>query len=132
MPSTETYVDEKIRELSMLFDISQTLDSSLDLRDSLGPVLEIIARDKGIIRGSLTLLNRESGEITIEAAFGLSATQQRRGRYRVGEGIIGKVFQSGRPAIIPKVSEEPAFLNRTGAILRKPAVQIHIGTRRNI
>jgi len=116
MARTETYVDEKIRELSMLFDISQTLDSSLDLRDSLGPVLEIIARDKGIIRGSLTLLNRESGEITIEAAFGLSPTQQRRGRYRVGEGIIGKVFQSGRPAIIPKVSEEPEFLNRTGAI----------------
>jgi Nif-specific regulatory protein len=100
----------------MLFDISQTLDSSLDLRDSVGPVLEIIARYKGIIRGSLNLLNRETGEITIEAAFGLSPRQQRRGRYRVGEGVIGKVFQSGKPAIIPKVSEEPEFLNRTGAI----------------
>ncbi|MBN1835530.1 MAG: sigma 54-interacting transcriptional regulator [Spirochaetales bacterium] len=100
----------------MLFDISQTLDSSLDLRESVGPVLEIIARYKGIVRGSLNLLNRESGEITIEAAFGLSPKQQRRGRYRVGEGIIGKVFQTGKPAIIPKVSEEPEFLNRTGAI----------------
>jgi Nif-specific regulatory protein len=120
MPGMETYVDEKIRELSMLFDISQTLDSSLDLRDSLGPVLEIIARHKGIIRGSLNLLNRETGEITIEAAFGLSSKQQRRGRYRVGEGIIGKVFQSGKPAIIPKVSEEPEFLNRTGAISPEP------------
>ena len=117
MASTETYVDEKIQELSMLFDISQTLDSSLDLRDSLGPVLEIIARHKGIIRGSLNLLNRETGEITIEAAFGLSPQQQRRGRYRVGEGVIGKVFQSGKPAVIPKVSEEPGFLNRTGAII---------------
>jgi Nif-specific regulatory protein len=120
VPSPDTYVDEKIRELSMLFDISQTLDSSLDLRDSLGPVLEIIARYKGIIRGSLNLLNRETGEITIEAAFGLSPRQQRRGRYRVGEGIIGKVFQSGKPAIIPKVSEEPGFLNRTGAISLEP------------
>jgi Nif-specific regulatory protein len=122
MSSTDTYIDEKIRELSMLFDISQTLDSSLDLRDSLGPVLEIIARHKGLIRGSLNLLNRESGEITIEAAFGLSPRQQRRGRYRLGEGIIGKVFQSGKPAIIPKVSEEPEFLNRTGAISPGPEI----------
>jgi Nif-specific regulatory protein len=116
VPATDRYVDERIQELSMLFDISQTLDSSLDLRDSLGPVLEIIARYKGIVRGSLNLLNRETGEITIEAAFGLSPRQQRRGRYRVGEGVIGKVFQSGKPAIIPKISEEPEFLNRTGAI----------------
>ncbi|MEE9307381.1 MAG: hypothetical protein V3V57_07670, partial [Spirochaetia bacterium] len=59
------YMDEKIRELSLLFDISQNLDSSLDLRDTLGPVLEIVAKYKGILRGSLTLLNRESGEISI-------------------------------------------------------------------
>jgi Nif-specific regulatory protein len=109
------YVDEKIGELSLLFDISQTLDSSMDLRDTLGPVLSIIAKYKGIIRGSLTLLNRETGEISIEAAYGLSPSQQRRGRYRVGEGIIGQVFESGKPAIIPKVAEEPRFLNRTRA-----------------
>lgn len=110
------YMDEKIRELSLLFDISQNLDSSLDLRDTLGPVLEIVAKYKGILRGSLTLLNRESGEISIEAAYGLSASQQRRGRYRVGEGIIGQVFETGKPVIIPKVAEEPRYLNRTRAL----------------
>ncbi len=114
--ASHPYVAEKIQELSLLFDISQTLDSSMDLRDTLGPVLHIIARYKGILRGSLTLLNRESGEISTEAAYGLSPSQQRRGRYRVGEGIIGQVFETGKPAIIPKVSEEPRYLNRTGAV----------------
>ena len=52
------YVAERIGELSLLFDISKTLDSSMDLRDTLGPVLEFIAKYKGIVRGSLTLLNR--------------------------------------------------------------------------
>ncbi len=106
----------KTTEFSLLFELSQTLDSSLDLREVLGPVLKIIARHKGILRGSLTLLNRDTGEISIEAAYGLSASQQRKGRYRIGEGVIGQVFQTGRPAIIPRVSEEPRFLNRTGAI----------------
>ena len=72
----------KTTEFSLLFEVSQTLDSSLDLRDILGPVLKIIARHKGILRGSLTLLNRDTGEISIEAAYGLSASQQRKGRYR--------------------------------------------------
>ncbi len=103
-------------EFSLLFELSQTLDSSLDLREVLGPALKIVARHKGILRGSLTLLNRDTGDISIEAAYGLSASQQRKGRYRIGEGVVGQVFQTGRPAVIPRVSEEPRFLNRTGAI----------------
>jgi len=106
----------KTAEFSLLFEISQTLDSSLDLREVLAPVLKTIARYKDIVRGSLTLLNRETGEISIEAAYGLSASQQRKGRYRLGEGIIGQVFQTGTPAVIPRVSQEPRYLNRTGAI----------------
>jgi Nif-specific regulatory protein len=122
--STKPTVDEKIQELQLLFDISQTLDSSMDLRDTLGPVMKIIAKYKGIVRGSLTLLNRESAEISIEAAYGLSASQQRRGRYRVGEGIIGQVFETGKPAVIPKVSAEPRFLNRTGAMANDEAEKL--------
>ncbi len=122
--SAKPTVDEKIEELQLLFDISQTLDSSMDLRDTLGPVMKIIAKYKGIVRGSLTLLNRESAEISIEAAYGLSASQQRRGRYRVGEGIIGQVFETGKPAVIPKVSAEPRFFNRTGAMANDEAEKL--------
>src|SRR5690606_4540165 len=32
-----------------------------------------------------------------------------------GEGITGKVVESGIPKIIPRISEDPNFLNRTGA-----------------
>ena len=113
---SKAYAKEKTQEVSLLFDISHTLDSSLDLRDALGPVLEIIARYKVLLQGNLTLLNRETGEISIEEAYGLSPRQQRKGRYKIGEGILGKVFQTGKPAVIPKISEEPQFLNRTGAL----------------
>ncbi len=122
--ATRSYAEERIRELSLLFDISQTLDSSLDLRDSLGPVLRTVGRYKGITRGSLTLLNRESGRISIEAAYGFSPSQQRRGLYRVGEGVIGRVYATGRPAVIPRISEEPQFLNRTGAVRPGEAPQL--------
>ena len=59
----EHRVKREPRELLLLFDISQILDRSLDLRDVVGPVLESIAKHMGMMRGTLTLLNRESGEI---------------------------------------------------------------------
>ncbi len=99
----------------MLFEVSQTLDRSLDLREEVGPVLKAMARHMGMLRGILTLLNRESGQIFIEAAHGLSTNQQERGKYRLGEGVTGKVVQTGQPAVVPRIAEEPLFLDRTGA-----------------
>jgi Nif-specific regulatory protein len=108
-------IRREIKELSLLFEISQTLDSAVDVRDVVGPVLKAMSRHMGMSRGTLTLLNRETGEIVIEAAHGLSTGEQDRGRYKLGEGITGQVIQSGRPAVIPRISEEPLFLNKTGA-----------------
>ena len=102
-------------EPSILFEISQILDSSLDLRTVVEPVLEVITRSLGMKFATLTLLNRETGEISIESAYGLSASQKKKGRYKLGEGVTGRVIQTGKPAVVPRISEEPAFLDRTGA-----------------
>jgi Nif-specific regulatory protein len=69
----------------------------------------------GMSRGTLTLLNRQSGEIAIEVAHGLSISQKRKGKYRLGEGITGKVVETGKPVVIPRISDDPLFLDRTGA-----------------
>ena len=102
-------------ELSLLFEISQVLDRTPDLRAVLGQVLEEMSRFKGIMRCNVTLLDRETGDIAIETAFGLTETQRRRGRYKFGEGITGKVAKTGKPEVIPRISDEPRFLDRTGA-----------------
>jgi len=115
VPTKEPKVKRELEELSLLFEISQTLDKSLDLRDVVGPLLKTMASKMGMMRGTLTLLNRESGEIAIEEAYGLSESQRERGKYKLGEGITGKVIQTGKSAVIPRISEEPMFLNRTGA-----------------
>ena len=88
-------VRRRLHELTLLFEISQILDRSLDLRDVVGPVLNAMSVHMGMMRGTLTLLNRDTGEISIEAAHGLSEDQLRRGRYLPGEGVTGRVIQSG-------------------------------------
>lgn len=108
-------VRREVKELLVLFEISQILDTSLDMRKVVGPVLDTIAQHMGMMRGTLTLLNRQTREIFIEAAHGLSTNQQERGKYQLGEGITGQVIASGNPAIIPIIAEEPHFLNKTRA-----------------
>ena len=105
----------KIEELSLLFEVSQILDQSMNLKEIIHPVLKAAADQIGFERGTITLLNRNTGEIFIEAAYGLSDSELQRGRYKLGEGITGRVVQSGKPAIIPNISKDPEFLNRTGA-----------------
>ncbi len=116
---SSTYQDNqyrgKLEELSLLFEISQILDQSLDLKQVIQPVLTAVTDHLGMLRGTITLLNRNTREILIEAAYGLSPSERQRGRYKLGEGITGKVVQSGQPKIIPRISEEPEFLNKTGA-----------------
>jgi len=115
MQEQKTHYRRKIEELSLLSEISRTLDESIDIKEVVSPVLRLIADHMGMLRGTITLLNRKTREISIEAAYGLSDKQQQRGRYRLGEGIIGKVVQSGNPTVIPKISDDPTFLDRTGS-----------------
>lgn len=115
-------VKREIKELSFLFEISQILARSMDISEILKPVLRAMAEKLEMLRGTITLLNRETGEISIEEAYGLSETQRERGKYRIGEGITGKVIQTGEPAVIKDISEEPLFLNRTGARINKKDV----------
>ena len=75
-------VKRELQELLLLFEVSQILDQSIELAEVVGPVLEAIARQMGMMRGTITLLNRQSGEIMIETAHGLSEVQKERGRYR--------------------------------------------------
>ena len=122
-------IKRELQELLILFEISQILDRSLDLGEVVGPALEAIARQMGMLRGTITLLNRQSGEIMIEAAHGLSETQKERGRYRPGEGITGQVVKTGKSAIVPHISDEPMFLDKTGARRRfgKKDISFKIG-----
>ena len=105
----------EIRELSLLFDISTKLSEGLDLKAVLKPILQMTAEHMGIPRGTLTILNRNRGEIVIEEAYGLRPEERAKGKYRIGEGITGRVIDTGRPAIIPRISEEPLFLDKTGS-----------------
>jgi len=122
-----------VRELETLYGISQLLASGSRQKQVLAEVLDALDSGLGMKRGTVTLLAPGSDEITVEVAHDLSQQRSRNVRYRMGEGITGRVMQTGKAMIVPKVSEEPLFLDRlqrgseTGEEISFICVPISIG-----
>ncbi len=104
-------------EIAVLNQISHTLVHEHNVSELLRKVLNILHKEMGLIRGTITL--RHGDTLFIEASNGLTADEVNRGKYMIGEGITGKVAKTGRPAVIPDISKEPEFLGRTQARPRK-------------
>jgi len=105
----------KVLELTTLYEIAKQLGTSFDPAVTLGSILEILSENMGMQRGTLTLLDPETRQLYIELGHGLTAEEKGRGVYKIGEGVTGKVVETGEPIIVPDVGKEPLFLNRTRA-----------------
>ena len=104
-----------IQEVTLLYEITQALNAHLELRKSLYKVLDILSSSMKMVRGTITILNPLRNEINIEVAHGLTQSAMTRVKYKLGEGITGRVIETGKAVSIPKISEEPLFLDRTAS-----------------
>jgi len=106
--------DSAATETDLLYLISQELLSpSDDLNAVLAAVLGHLCAHMGAERAMITVLDRLTGEIREECSYGLTDEERKRGRYKIGEGIIGRVIDRCEPALIPSIAGEPQFLDRT-------------------
>lgn len=102
-------------KLKVLADISNVINKALDLEQSMYEVLAILSENLSMKRATITLMDRTSGALVITASHGLSPEERRRGVYKLGEGVTGKIFETARPYIVPDVHNDPLFLDKTGA-----------------
>jgi len=99
-------------ELDALYRTSRVLVSDMSQQQMLEEVLDILDRDLNMKRGTIMLLSPDGTELVFEVAHSVSHSQGRAVRYRRGEGVNGRVLQTNEPAVVPKISEEPMFLDR--------------------
>ena len=107
------------KHFGLLEDIARTFAESLDLEETLNGILKLLDTHLKLRRGTITLLDPRTETINISVAHGLSERSRRRGSYKIGEGVTGKVVQTGREIVIPDISADERFLDRTGARTRK-------------
>ena len=98
-----------VDELSLLFDISYTLESSLELREVIRPVLLRMNNAMGLRRGTITILNRELGDVTIREAVGLPREVTREDYLRACRDIIEQVMATGQAVVASDIRGDAAF-----------------------
>ena len=110
---------KEIEKITLFYEISNALNAHLNLEKSLYQMLNLLSDYMGMVRGTVSILDPLRNEINIVVAHGLSKSAMQKGKYKPGEGITGKVIQTGKAVSIPKISEEPEFLDRTATRKKK-------------
>jgi Nif-specific regulatory protein len=116
--NAESYAELRRRNAQdeTLLEIGQALGSSLDFEELFEQVSEILARRCQLTHAFLVLVGQDGDELNIVLAHGLTREEMARGRYAKGEGIVGRVVESGEAIGVRDIREEPLFLDRTKAL----------------
>ena len=101
-------------KLSILVEINQGLSRSLNMQESLNVTLQILKNSYQILSGAILLCDAEHKTLHLAASIGLPPHPAEE-VYLYKEGLSGRIAETGKPVVVPKVSKEPLFLNRLGS-----------------
>ena len=125
MPKLSDFAGQSDKELAILYQISQAAATHPHtVSELLIEVLDIMETELSVSRGTFTLRKPDTEIFVIEASRGLTAEEKKRGQYKLGEGVTGRVAQTGQSALIPDISKDPRFLNLTKSRAGNPTAFI--------
>lgn len=97
----------------LLYKLTSVIAQSSDLSHALIILRRIMKREMKMVRGMICLYHSKTGRIFIHESFGLTGEEESKGVYDLGEGITGKVVETGKPVMLNRASDDPDFLQRT-------------------
>jgi Nif-specific regulatory protein len=100
-------------EVQLLSDIARAFAETLDLEETLKNILKSLDTHLKLRRGMITLLDADTEMINVKVAHGLSEKSRTQASYRLGEGVTGRVVQTGEEIVVPDISKDPRFLHKT-------------------
>ncbi len=104
---------QDISDLSYLVTlktIQETLKRNTPLEESLNLLLKILAQDMEYVRAFMVIMDPKTENLKLSLTY--SPTQVEDVTYSPGRGVIGRVFDSGNPITIPRLSDDQEFLNK--------------------
>jgi len=96
-------------ELAILQKVAKTLTSTLDLKEVLAKIMEIIAETFRPEDWSLLLLDEDREELYFEVTVGRAAKSLKDIRIKIGEGIAGWVAKNAQPLYALDAYKDPRF-----------------------
>jgi Nif-specific regulatory protein len=98
-----------VDELNLLLNISYTLESSLELREVIRPVLLKMEEVMGLQCGTMTILEGKSNSVSASEAVGLPQHLTKEEYLRHYRPLIDDVIRTGQAVVVSDVSAEPSL-----------------------
>jgi sigma-B regulation protein RsbU (phosphoserine phosphatase) len=107
-----------------MVEVSERINSTLDLDELMTRIAEIIKRaiDYGVF--AILLLNEKTQELHIRFSIGHPDEVVRNLRIKIGEGIVGRVAQTRRSILVNDVREDPSYIRSLSPMRSELAVPL--------
>lgn len=110
----EQQVEQRTREISALYDVTTTINQSLDLDAVLNEVIKKITEIFHFDVTRVFLFNRGEDRQELRASFAVNPEHWEGVRvFKRGEGHIGHVAESGEPLIFEDINNDPYYRARS-------------------
>lgn len=124
--------EERIRHFELLDDIRREMDSAVSLQEVLDLILQKAITLVGVSDGSLMLRN-EDGDLEFRAHRGKSLPGDPDiPTFKEGEGIAGRVLETGKPYICNDTKTDPNFAKVTMGMPIRSLVSVPIVSQTGI
>jgi len=110
--------------LTLMIEVSERINSTLDLDELMVRIAEIIKRAVDYEVFAILLLNEKTQELRVHFSIGHPDEVVRRLRIKVGEGIVGRAAQTRRSILVNDVRSDPAYIASLPSIRSEMAVPL--------
>ncbi len=97
------------KELDILLKFSSLINSSLKIEEILNLAMQWAEEFMNAEASTVYEVDEETGELFIRVARGEKKEQIKNIRLKLGEGVAGKVVQTGHPMVVQDVLKEKSF-----------------------
>jgi PAS domain S-box-containing protein len=95
--------------LTALYNVSQIVNSTLDLSGVLNLTMDLIIQVTGAERGFLMLMDEETGELTFRVARNMDRETIAGSSFEISRSIVNTVAQEGEPVLTTNAQSDPRF-----------------------
>jgi signal transduction histidine kinase len=100
-------IEQRRQELEVLYRADEALYRDLDLDHVLQTLVDTAIAMLEADKGALLVWDEDSQTLSIRVAHGFKAETLAQSRFALGEGVVGRVAVSGKPAMVENVDADP-------------------------
>ncbi len=111
-------LQQRVKELTVLYSIGQSVSALLDLEELLERIVEAAVYITRAEEGFLLLRDQNADELYLRAAKNLGEQRAQRMRMPIEDTLAGQVVRSGKPVRLDKASAGANLKVKTGFLVR--------------